>query len=64
MYEYDSTLAYMSIPAVQQFLELGDVVHGIEVSVEKSELNRADQIATEPLANSSAPESSSRTGWP
>ncbi len=45
MYEYDSTLAYMSIPAVQQFLELGDVVHGIEVSVEKSELNRADQIA-------------------
>lgn len=45
MYEYDSTLAYMNIPAVQQFLELGDVVHGIEVSVEKSELNRADQIA-------------------
>jgi lipoprotein-releasing system permease protein len=47
MYEYDSTLAYMSIPAVQQFLELGDVIHGIEVSVENSELNRADLIAKE-----------------
>jgi len=47
MYEYDSSLAYMSIPAVQQFLELGDVIHGIEVSVEKAELNNADRIATE-----------------
>ena len=45
MYEYDSTLAYMAIPSVQEFLETGDVVHGIEVSVRKQDLNRADRIA-------------------
>ncbi|NNK93616.1 MAG: lipoprotein-releasing ABC transporter permease subunit [Desulfobacterales bacterium] len=46
MYEYDSSLAYMAIPDVQTFLETGDIVHGIEVSVEKKELNNADVIAT------------------
>jgi len=46
MYEYDSSLAYMAIPDVQAFLETGDIVHGIEVSVEKKELNNADSIAT------------------
>ncbi|PIE64169.1 MAG: lipoprotein-releasing system transmembrane subunit LolC [Desulfobacterales bacterium] len=47
MYEYDSSLAYMSIPEVQKFLESGDVVHGIEVLVQEKLLNRADQIAKE-----------------
>jgi lipoprotein-releasing system permease protein len=46
MYEYDSSLAYMAIADVQAFLETGDIVHGIEVSVEKKELNNADAIAT------------------
>ncbi|BDD87845.1 lipoprotein-releasing ABC transporter permease subunit [Desulfofustis limnaeus] len=45
MFEYDSSLAYMSLPAVQQFLESGDIAHGIEVLVDKKDLNRADRIA-------------------
>ncbi len=45
MYEYDSSIAYMSIPDVQSFLESGDVVHGIEVTVLEKELNRADRVA-------------------
>ncbi|MBU0945557.1 MAG: lipoprotein-releasing ABC transporter permease subunit [Proteobacteria bacterium] len=45
MYEYDSTIAYMAISDVQNFLESGDVVHGIEVTVHEKELNRADQVA-------------------
>lgn len=45
MYEYDSSLAYMAIPAVQNFLETGDIVHGIEVTVEKKLLNKADRVA-------------------
>ncbi len=44
MYEYDSTIAYMNIPAVQNFLESGDIVHGIEVTVQEKELNRADKV--------------------
>ncbi len=44
MYEYDSTLAYMAIADVQNFLESGDVVHGIEVTVIEKQLNRADQV--------------------
>lgn len=44
MYEYDSSLMYMSIDNAQQFLQSGDVVHGIEVAVEKKKLNRADTI--------------------
>ena len=44
MYEYDSSIAYMHIPAVQDFLESGDVVHGIEVTVKEKELNRADKV--------------------
>jgi lipoprotein-releasing system permease protein len=47
MFEYDSTLAYMSISDVQSFLGIGDVVHGIEVAVKKSELNNAGKIATQ-----------------
>jgi len=45
MFEYDSTLAYMSIINVQSFLELGDVAHGIEVAVSNNALGKADQIA-------------------
>ncbi len=45
MLEYDSTLAYMSLFNVQNFLGLGDVAHGIEVSVKKSALGNADEIA-------------------
>ena len=45
MYEYDSSLAYMHIHAVQQFLEIGDVAHGIEVLVDKKLLNEADRVA-------------------
>ncbi|MEA3469355.1 MAG: lipoprotein-releasing ABC transporter permease subunit [Thermodesulfobacteriota bacterium] len=44
MYEYDSSIAYMNIPAVQNFLESGDIVHGIEVTVQEKELNRADKV--------------------
>jgi lipoprotein-releasing system permease protein len=44
MYEYDSSIAYMHIPAVQDFLESGDIVHGIEVTVQEKELNRADRV--------------------
>jgi len=45
MYEYDSSLAYMTLSDVQTFLESGDVVHGIEVAVQEDELNQADRVA-------------------
>ncbi|MCP4338676.1 MAG: lipoprotein-releasing ABC transporter permease subunit [Desulfobulbaceae bacterium] len=45
MFEYDSTLAYMSLANVQSFLGVGDVAHGIEVAVPKNALENADQIA-------------------
>lgn len=45
MYEYDSSLLYMSIADAQQFLESGDIAHGIEVIVNQKKLNRADDIA-------------------
>ncbi len=45
MFEYDSTLAYMSISEVQAFLGIEDIVHGIEVAVDRGDLNRADKIA-------------------
>ncbi len=34
MYEYDNTLAYISIKAAQEFLAIGDAVSGIEVRVD------------------------------
>ena len=43
MYEYDSSLAYLSIPAAQEFLDLGDRVTGIEVRLHDFE--RAPQVA-------------------
>lgn len=45
MYEYDSSLAYMSLANVQNFLNIEDVAHGIEVVVEKRRLDDADEIA-------------------
>ena len=33
MYEYDSSLAYISLATAQEFLELGDGVHGLELKV-------------------------------
>jgi len=43
MYEFDSTLVYTSIPALQEFLGLGDRVTGLEVEV--ANIYAADQIA-------------------
>lgn len=34
MYEYDSSLAYISLQAAQSFLDMGDQVHGIEVKID------------------------------
>jgi lipoprotein-releasing system permease protein len=45
MHEYDSSLAFMALTEVQKFLEIGDVVHGIEVAVDRKDLNQADRIA-------------------
>ncbi len=45
MPQWDASLAYMNLYEVQNFLESGDVVHGIEVSVNRGDLNRADVIA-------------------
>jgi lipoprotein-releasing system permease protein len=47
MPEYDSTLAYMAIGNVQNFLGVGDVAHGIEVKVKDTYLDRADEIAAQ-----------------
>nr|MBF0221402.1 lipoprotein-releasing ABC transporter permease subunit [Desulfobulbaceae bacterium] len=33
MYEYDSSLAYVSLASAQEFLELGQSVHGVEVKL-------------------------------
>jgi lipoprotein-releasing system permease protein len=54
MYEYDSSLAYMSLSAVQAFLEEGDIVHGIEAAVQENKLNQADQIARQIAAHLNA----------
>ncbi|MFH0878281.1 MAG: ABC transporter permease, partial [Lentisphaerota bacterium] len=42
MYEYDSSLAYISLATAQEFLELGDAVHGLELSV--SDIYEAGRI--------------------
>ena len=44
MYEYDSTLAYMALADVQNFLGEGDIAHGIEVTVRHDQLNRANLV--------------------
>ncbi len=45
MYEYDSSIAYMTIKQVQQFLGMGDTVHGIEVKIAAEELDNANRVA-------------------
>jgi len=45
MYEYDSTLAYVSITTAQDFLELGMAVHGLELAVD--DIYRAGKIASD-----------------
>lgn len=47
MFEYDSTLAYMALANVQDFLGLDDVAHGLEVKVKDKYLDRADEVAAE-----------------
>lgn len=43
MYEYDNTLAYISLTAAQQFLGIGNTVSGIEMRL--SDIYRAREIA-------------------
>ncbi|MDY0039092.1 MAG: lipoprotein-releasing ABC transporter permease subunit [Desulforhabdus sp.] len=43
MFEYDNTLAYISIAAAQQFLGIGEVVSGIEVRID--DIYKAQEIA-------------------
>lgn len=43
MFEYDSTLAYVSLKEAQQFLDLGDVVTGVQLKVR--DVYKADQLA-------------------
>jgi lipoprotein-releasing system permease protein len=43
MYEYDNTLAYISLTAAQQFLSIGDTVSGIEMRL--SDIYRAREVA-------------------
>jgi lipoprotein-releasing system permease protein len=45
MYEYDSTLAYVSLGTAQDFFSMGDVVTGIEVKVD--DIFIADRVAAE-----------------
>ncbi|MFH0809540.1 MAG: lipoprotein-releasing ABC transporter permease subunit, partial [Pseudomonadota bacterium] len=45
MFEYDSTLAYMSLASAQRFLDLGGRVSGLEVKVD--DIYRADARAAE-----------------
>ena len=43
MYEYDSNLMYISLPAAQEYFETGDVATGIEVKVKN--IFRAKEVA-------------------
>lgn len=45
MYEYDSSLAYISISSAQEFFDLGDTVSGIEVRVD--DIFQAGEIAAD-----------------
>lgn len=42
-YEYDSTLAYLSLKSCQDFLQMGDAVTGIDIKV--NDIYKADTIA-------------------
>lgn len=43
MYEYDSSLAYISIPSAQDFFDMGDTVTGLQIKVD--DIFIADQVA-------------------
>src|SRR6266542_3272673 len=43
MFEYDTTLAFISLPTAQRFFNLGDAVTGLQVKV--NEVDRAPQVA-------------------
>jgi lipoprotein-releasing system permease protein len=43
MFEYDTTLAFMSLPTAQRFFNLGDAVTGLQVKVD--DVDRAPQVA-------------------
>lgn len=43
MYEYDSSLAYVSLETAQDFLDIGDTVHGLELKVD--DIYQAGNIA-------------------
>jgi lipoprotein-releasing system permease protein len=45
MYEYDSSLAYVSLSTAQDFLDLGDNVHGLELKID--DIYKASEIAAE-----------------
>jgi lipoprotein-releasing system permease protein len=45
MYEYDSSLAYVSLKTAQDFLELGENVHGLELKV--NDIYKASDIAAD-----------------
>ena len=53
MYEYDSTTAYVSLPAAQEFAGLGDRVTGVEVKLQ-------DPFAARQIGRAIA----GRLGWP
>jgi len=43
MFEYDTSLAFISLPTAQRFLNLGDAVTGLQVKVD--DVDRAPQVA-------------------
>ncbi|MGM0681657.1 MAG: lipoprotein-releasing ABC transporter permease subunit [Thermodesulfobacteriota bacterium] len=43
MYEYDSSLAYISLETAQEFLNMGDTVHGLEIGMDN--IYEADSLA-------------------
>ncbi|MBI4799250.1 MAG: lipoprotein-releasing ABC transporter permease subunit [Desulfarculus sp.] len=44
MYQYDSTLCYISLPAAQEFFGLGRAVNGVELKVK--DIYQADKVGT------------------
>ncbi|MBW4053805.1 MAG: lipoprotein-releasing ABC transporter permease subunit [Proteobacteria bacterium] len=45
MFEYDSTLAYISLDQAQRFFDLGDTVTGIQLKVKNAYLYRTGELA-------------------
>jgi lipoprotein-releasing system permease protein len=48
MYEYDSSLAYVSLTTARNFLKMGDEVHGLELKI--SDIYQAGEIASALMA--------------